>query len=182
MAHSDLNLSAIGFRSGSIHDPVGLSGINHLVEHLVCRRSIHYTERDAERLYNRYMGGTHGIDINVSCDRPSVLYGHGDLRRREHMWECFDMYACMVRDIMMDVYGLGPHILDNRALKIEKAAIHNEYRHHGTDVAEEQLYDLVHWHLYENNPAKRRIDCALRSRPKSGCRATSTLTPPDNGC
>jgi predicted Zn-dependent peptidase len=160
MAHSMLNISAVGFRSGSIHDPPGQSGINHLVEHLVCRRSVNYTERDAVRIMNRYMGGTHGSDINVRCDRSSVLYGHGDLRKRDYMWKCFDLYANMVKDVIFDAYGIGPKILDQKGLKVEKAAVHNEYRHRGTDVAGDHLYDLVHWNLYKRNPARRRIDCS----------------------
>ena len=159
MANSNLNLSAIGFRSGSIHDPPGLSGMNHLVEHMICRRGANYTERDAERVMNRYMGGTHGSDINIRCDRSSVLYGHGDLRRREHMWKCFDLHADFVKSAILDVNGLGPRILDTNALKVEKGAVHNEYRLRGTDVAEEHIYDLLHWHMYRNNPARHRIDC-----------------------
>src|SRR3989344_5354287 len=134
MANSNLNLSAIGFRSGSVHDPPGMSGMNHLVEHIVARRGMDNTERDAERVMNCYMGGSHGSDINIRCDRTSVLFGHGDLRRREHMWKCFDLYADMVRSAMLDAYGLGPHVLDKKGLKVEKAAVHNEYRLRGTDV------------------------------------------------
>ena len=160
MANSNLNLSAIGFPSGSIHDPLGMNGMNHLVEHMVSRRGMNYTERDVERIMNRYMGGTHGPDINIRCDRSSVLYGHGDLRRREHMWKCFDMNADLVKSAMLDAYGLGPKVLDLKGLKVEKGAIHNEYRLRGTDVVEEHLYDLLHWHMYQNNPAKCRIDCS----------------------
>lgn len=166
MANSNFNLSAIGFRSGSIHDPLGMSGMNHLIEHMCCRRGVRYSGRDADRVFNRYMGGTHGPDINIRCDRASVLYGHNDLRRREHMWKCFDMFADMIGSLMRDVYGVGPRILDSKALKVEKAAVHNEYRVNGTDKVEEHIYDLVHWHMYQKNPVRRRIDCgrkALRS-------------------
>ena len=159
MANSNLNLSAIGFRSGSIHDPPGLSGMNHLVEHMVCRRGTNQTERDAERIMNYYMGGTHGQDINIRCDRSSVLYGHGDLRRREHMWKCFEMNVDFVKSAMLDAYGTGPRVLNTNALRVEKAAIHNEYRLRGTDVTAEHLYDLMHWCLYNSNPARRRVDC-----------------------
>src|SRR3989344_9611131 len=161
MANSNLNLSAIGFRSGSIHAPPGLSVMNHLVEHIVCRRGTNYTEREAERIMNRYMGGTHGVDINIRCDRSSVLFGHGDLRRREYMWKCFDMNADLVKSAMLDACGLGPRVLSHKGLKVEKAAIHNEYRLRGTDIAEEHIYDLLHWQMYERNPARRRIDCGL---------------------
>lgn len=106
-----MNVSAIGFRNGSIYDPPGLSGMNHLIEHLMARRSADLTERDVERFFNRFMGGTHGLDINIRCDRSSVLFGHGDLRRREHMWKCFDMYAGLVKDAILDVRGLGPVFL-----------------------------------------------------------------------
>lgn len=160
MANSNMNLSAIGFPSGSIHDPPGLSGMNHLVEHMVARRGVNYTERETERIFNRYMGGTHGPDINIYCNRSGVLYGHGDLRRREHMWKCFAMYADLVKSAMLDAYGLDPRVLDVAGLKVEKAAIHNEYRLRGTDVVEELVCDLVHWHMYRNNPARCRIDCA----------------------
>ena len=166
MANSNFNLSAIGFGSGSIHDPVGLSGTNHLIEHMSCRRGVKHSERDAERIFNRYMGGTHGSEINVRCDRSSVLYGHDDLRRRGHMWKCFGMYADMVRSVMLDVYGLGPKVLDINALKVEKSAVHNEYRLRGTDVAENHVYDLVHWHLYRTNPTRYRIDCGRKALRK----------------
>ncbi len=159
MANSTLNLSAIGFRSGSIHDPPGMSGMNHLVEHMMCRRGVEHTERDVERMFNRFLGGTHGPDINIRCDRSSVLFGHGDLRRREYMWKCFDIYADFVKSVLRDAYGLGPRVLDKRALRVEQAAIHNEFRLRGTDVAESHVYDLLHWHLYQRNPARRRIDC-----------------------
>ena len=161
MANSSLNLSAIGFRSGSIHDPPGLSGMNHLVEHMVCRRGVNYTERDAERVMNRYMGGTHGPEINIRCDRSSVLFGHDDLRRREHMWKCFDMNADFVKSAMLDAYGLGPRVLNAAGLKVEKAAVHNEYRLRGTDSVADHVYDLLHWHMYRSNPARCRIDCVL---------------------
>ncbi|OGN02425.1 MAG: hypothetical protein A2655_01700 [Candidatus Yanofskybacteria bacterium RIFCSPHIGHO2_01_FULL_43_42] len=166
MANSNFNLSAIGFGSGSIHDPVGRSGINHLIEHMSCRRGVKHSERDAERIFNRFMGGTHGPEINVRCDRSSVLYGHDDLRRREHMWKCFDMYADMVRSVMLDAYGLGPKVLDINALKVEKGAVHNEHRLRGTDVVEEHIYDLVHWHLYKTNPARYRVDCGRKALRK----------------
>lgn len=163
MASSTLNLSAIGFPSGSIHDPPGMSGMNHLVEHMSCRRGVRYTEREVERTMNRYMGGTHGPDINVRCDRTSVLYGHDDLRYRKYMWKCFDMYADLVKSAMLDAYGLGPRVLDMEALKVERGAVHNEHRLRGTDVAEEHVYDLAHWHLYRSNPARRRIDCGRKA-------------------
>ncbi len=161
MANSKVNLSAIGFRSGSIHDPPGLSGMNHLVEHMVCRQGTNHTGRDAERLMNRYMGGTHGPDINIRCDQSSVLYGHEDLRRREYMWKCFDMNADFVKSAMLDAYGLGPRVLTAEGLRVEKAAIHNEYRLVGTDLVENHVFDLLHWNMYQNNPARRRVDCAL---------------------
>ena len=167
MANSNFNLSAIGFRSGSIHNPPGLSGIDHLIEHMSCRRGVKYSERDVNRVFNRYMGGTHGPEINVRCDRSSVLYGHDDLRRREHMWKCFDMYADMVRSVMLDAYGLGPRVLDIRALKVEKGAVHNEHRLRGTDVPEEHIYDLAHWHLYWTNPARYRVDCGRKALRKT---------------
>jgi len=166
MANSNFNLSAIGFRSGSIHDPPDLSGMNHLIEHMVCRRGVKYDERGVERVFNRYMGGTHGPDINVRCDRSSVLYGHDDLRRREHMWKCFDVFADVVKSAMLDAYGLGPRVLNSKALKIEKSAVHNEYRLRGTDVAEEHIYDLTHWHLYRTNPARYRVDCGRKTLRK----------------
>lgn len=163
MASSTLNLSAIGFRSGSIHDPIGMSGMNHLVEHMACRRGVRYTEREVERVMNRYMGGTHGSDINVRCDRSSVLYGHDDLRYRKYMWKCFDMYADFVKSAMLDAYDLGPRVLEMNALKVEQGAVHNEYRLRGTDVAEEHVYDLVHWHMYRSNPVRWRNDCGRKA-------------------
>ncbi len=163
MANSNFNLSAIGFRSGSIHDPPGLSGINHLVEHISCRRGVRYSERDAERIFNRYMGGTHGSEINVRCDRSSVLYGHDDLRRREYMWKCFDMYADMVKSVMRDAHGLGPRVLNIKALKVEKSAVHNEYRLRDTDVAEEYIHELVHWCLYKTNPTRYQMNYGLKA-------------------
>ncbi len=166
VANSNFNLSAIGFRSGSIYNPPGQSGIDHLVEHMSCRRGVKHSERDSERIFNRYMGGTHGPEINVRCDRYSVLYGHDDLRRREHLWKCFGMYADMVRSVMLDAYGLGSKVLDVNALKVEKGAVHNEHRLRGTDVPEEHIYDLVHWHLYRTNPARYRVDCGRKALRK----------------
>lgn len=166
IAHSQMHLSAIGFRSGSIHEPQGLSGINHLMEHLIARRGTNYTGREVERIFNRFMGGTHGPDINIRCDRSSVLFGHGDLRRREYMWKCFDMQADLVKSAMHDAYDLGPRILDAKGLKVEKAAVHNEHRVHGTDHLINHLCDLVHWNLYKSNPARRRIDCARKDLKK----------------
>jgi len=162
MANRLLNLSAIGYRRGSIHDPVGLSGMNHLVEHMTCRKGTKHTEREVERIMNRFMGGTHGPEINVRCDRTSVLYGHDDMRRREYMWKCFEMNADLVKSAMLDAYGIGPRVLSVKGLKTEKAAIHNEYRLRGTDVVEGHVFDLVHWHMYKVNPARRRVDCVLK--------------------
>lgn len=142
------HVSGIGVMAGSIHDPEGKSGLAHLTEHVITECSKKHTPREVSLLWRKYMGGA-DEDANVRTDRVSTFYGHDMLLWREHMFACFDMFAEMVRR----------PVIDPETVAAEMAAVRQEYFLRGIDDLTELLDDLVHEHLYEKNPARKRIDC-----------------------
>ena len=147
---ASVHVSGIGLRAGSIYDPPGMVGMAHYVEHVISRTSLRHPDgRANDLLFREYMGGPDG-DINIRTDRSSVFYGHGDLLRTRYMEEVFDVMASFVHS--------KTRMINLEGMEVEGAAIHNEYRLRGTDVAEMLLDDLMHEVMYTVNPARRRID------------------------
>lgn len=141
-------VSGIGMIGGSIHDPPGKSGMAHLAEHVLCRRSRTHDSKTVDLVLEKYMGGPDAC-INVRIDRSSTFFGHGDLLRQSYMFESFEMFSRMLRD----------QLISTEDLEVEKAAVHQEYYLRGLDEMNNLVDDLMHQVLYEKNPARRRIDC-----------------------
>jgi len=143
------HVSGIGVKVGSIHDPTGLvggichRGMCHLVEHVLGG----YSRKD-ELKFEEYLCGPEE-NINIRVDHSSTFYGHGMLLRREYVLELFEIIT----------RGLKEPVINQEALKRERAAVLNEYYLHGIDAMESHIHDLIHQAMYERNPAKNRIDC-----------------------
>lgn len=153
-----VNVSGVGVKAGSIHDPVGKVGLAHITEHATCRLSRKHSDaRKIDLMFNAYLGGPDG-HINIRTDRTSTFYGHGDLLRRQHMTDVFDVMASFVNP--------AHRMIEQEGLEIEAAAVHQEYYLNGVDAMTMLLDDLVHATLYEKNPARNRIDCELEDLQK----------------
>lgn len=142
------NVSGIGVRRGSIHDPLNKRGKFHLIEHMMCRSSKKYDGRKVDLILEEFMGGP-DADINVRIDRTSTFFGHDNLLYRNHVIKCFDMLASLFLDRMVDKEGL----------EVEKSAILQEYYLYGIDVMYNLVDDLMHQVMYDSNPIRNRIDC-----------------------
>lgn len=142
------NVSGIGIRRGSIHDPPDRRGKFHLIEHVMCRSSKKYDGRKVDLMLEEFMGGP-DADINIRIDRTSTFLGHDNLLYRNHMIKCFDMLASLFLDRSVDQEGLD----------VEKAAIYQEYYLYGLDVIYNLVDDLMHQLMYDHNPVRNRIDC-----------------------
>lgn len=142
------NVSGIGVKRGSIHDPPDRRGKFHLIEHLMCRSSKKYDGRKVDLMMEEFMGGP-DEDINIRIDRTSTFFGHDNLLYRNHMMKCFDMLANIFLDRLTDQEGLD----------VEKAAIRQEYFLYGLDVIYNLVEDLIYQLMYDYNPVRNRIDC-----------------------
>lgn len=142
------NLAGIGVKAGSLHTPPGCVGLPHLVEHLLARESLKYPPREAELIFEKFLGDP-DEDINIRIDRVSTHYGFADLFRRKHMLTCLDVMAHFLCDKIITAEGID----------VEKAAVLNEYHLRGLDFMPCLLDDLMHGLVYEYNPARFRIDC-----------------------
>lgn len=143
------NVSGIGVKCGSIHDPPGKRGMAHFVEHNLVRESLSFPDAEVNSILERYLGGFDGDEINVRTDRVSTFYGHNELLRRRHMFKCFDMFASL----------LGDKIINRRGVNAEGGAVHQEYYLFGLDFIPSLVDDLIHETIYTDNPARNRIDC-----------------------
>lgn len=142
------NSSGIGVRCGAMNTPPGKTGLPHFVEHVLCRETRKYTAQEVELTLRRYLGGGDD-DWNVRIDLYSTFFGHLMLLKSNHMRICFDIFANMLRDRMINKEGHD----------VEQSRVHNEYYLRGIDVAEEFVWDLLHEKVYQRNPARHRIDC-----------------------
>jgi len=143
------NVSGIGVRRGSIHDPPDRRGKFHLIEHVICRSSKKYDNRKVDLILEEFMGGP-DADINIRIDRTSTFFGHDNLLYRNHVIKCFDMLASLFLD----------RLVDREGLEVEKAAILQEYYLYGVDVMYNLVGDLMHKVMHDdNNPVRNRIDC-----------------------
>ena len=142
------NASGIGIKCGAMNTPPGKTGLPHFVEHVLCRATRKYTVKEVDLTLRRYLGNG-DADWNVRIDRYSTFFGHLMLLKPSHMRICFDIFANMLRDRMIDSQGHAT----------EQSRIHNEYYLRGFDVMEEFLWDQLHEKAYKRNPARHRIDC-----------------------
>jgi predicted Zn-dependent peptidase len=150
---ANVHVAGIGFGAGSIYDPPGMVGMAHYVEHVICRMSRRHPDgRANDLLFRRLMWGP-DMNINIRTSRENVFYGHGDLLRTRHMEEIFDVMASFVHP--------KTRIIDAEGMRVEAAAVHNEYYLRGIDWTEGLLDDLMHQTMYEKNPIRNRVDCEI---------------------
>lgn len=149
------NLSGVGVKHGSIHNPPHKRGRSHGAEHAITCYSSRYDERQANLLMLKYCGDP-DEDWKIETERTSTFYGHGVLLYKQHMLKIFDLMASFVRDQMFDL----------ATFESEMAAVHQEYCLRGVDNLEDTLDCLVHETMYEHNPARQRIDCDLEDLKK----------------
>ncbi len=142
------NAGGIGMKFGSMHAPGGKCGLPHFVEHLLSRSASKYSDEETNLILRRYLGGPDS-DINVRIDRHSTFYGHLMLLKPSHMRKCFDLFAHMLKDRIVDVQDL----------EIERSRIQNEHCLRGVDIMDELLWETLHEMAYRNNPARYRVDC-----------------------
>lgn len=142
------NASGIGVKCGSMHTPLGKTGLPHLVEHELCRSTKGYTVKEVELILRRYLGDG-DADWNVRIDRYSTFFGHLMLLRSSHMRACFDIFANMLRD----------RVINQEGHATEQSRVINEYYLRGVDVMEALLDDALHMEIYKANPARYRVDC-----------------------
>jgi zinc protease len=149
------NVSGVGLRAGSIYDPPGKKGLAHGVEHFRCR----ITEKckdpyQLELSLRRHLGGPDSGGYNIRTDHTSVVYGHGNLLRRNSMYAVFDIMASFVQPEHAILDEVGMHT-------VEIPAITNEYHLHGTDYAPAVIDELLYETLYTTNPVRWRVDGLL---------------------
>ncbi|MDO8516102.1 MAG: insulinase family protein [bacterium] len=131
------NTGGIGVRVGGMHAPPGKIGLPHFVEHKITRSSKKYPDgKEVSLLLHRYLGK----DVNIRTDRSSTYYGHDDLLRKDYRLKMFDLMASF--------YHPDTRIIDLQGLKVEKGAVHNEYRQNGTDSIDALLDDGIYQALY----------------------------------
>ena len=150
---NNTHVAGIGVKVGSIHDPPDLSGMAHFAEHVLGT----LTPEEELRLEEYDCGPEE--QIMVETDRSSTFYGCDLILRREFVFDILGMFAERLS-------GPLKFITDEKKNLSEKAAIHNEYYLRGKDIPESALDDAVMWHMFENNPARKRVDCELEQLEK----------------
>lgn len=172
-ANSSHSVSGVGVTRGTVNDPPWLEGAAHLAEHMVCRRSHTYSDRQVTLMMERLFGGTNDSDIKVFTTWTNTFYGHDDLLRRADMREAFMLMASLVHDAVIEVHNT--HRSDGRLyslneLLVERSAVHNETQRY-MDNLERQVTVALHELVYRSNPV-RRDGCAnldqLRKLTKMG--------------
>ena len=148
------NVSGIGFRAGSIYDPLGKKGLAHVVEHSISRMSRKNPDSWDQLLkLLRYLGES-STGWKIETDYTSVFYGHENLSRRRDMYDGFDVLALFVHP--------KTRVIDSVGMRdVELAAVSNEYYQFGTDVPTMVIDDLLYGALYTTNPIRWRIDGTL---------------------
>jgi predicted Zn-dependent peptidase len=166
---NQLNTSTVGFTVGHRNGPPWLSGgAAHLMEHLMISgaperciqlaleagRSRPPTDREVLRVMNRYLGGTHGIDMNVFTEYSHTGHGHGDLLTRHALGRVFGTFAPLIREGMYDMRRMRKHwVLDQENLLIERAAVDNETGHSDEDPSQ-KVVETALGMLYGQNPIR----------------------------
>lgn len=154
------NVSGIGVKHGSIHDPPGKAGLSgmivrpkrgraHFTEHVIFNRSTRYSAEEVERIMWHRLGDWESGLHNTRTDQTSTFFGHNSLPKEAYMLECLDVFVSLLRD----------RLIDQDYFQSEQAAVHQEYLERGEDSLEWFLYTTLRALLYERNPIRNRIDC-----------------------
>lgn len=150
-----LNTSAIGFEVGSRDDPVWCDGLAHWWEHMLCRRSATHDPQFVNLLMRRHYGGSDGDGIKVCTTESIMLFGHTDLLHRRFLTkDVFPVNAAMVRDGLYEIRHMrssGDVILTDQAVRVEKAAVHNETCRND-DMPDLASYKMALQLLYTTSP------------------------------
>ena len=89
-------MAVICIKAGSLHDPAGLHGLAHLVEHVIfCDRS-RYTEEDVALLFARTMGGPDDLR-GIYTMHAVTAYGPIGPIRKPHNRKLFPVFSEIVR-------------------------------------------------------------------------------------
>ena len=167
-----LGASQVAFDIGCRDDPPDASGMAHGFEHVGCRGaspaavagigvrrpSVHapVTQREADRCYHRFFGGSNGPGINVYTLHSHTGYGHQDLFSPRHLRTVFPIMGGMVRDVCYDIFDMRNRddaILAPWCWQVERAAVNNETSEN------DELPSMAPWRaalqaLYTTNPAR----------------------------
>lgn len=148
-----VHVAGVGVRVGSVHDPA--PGMFHLIEHILSRRTKEENSRTVD-LCSRAYGLGPRKSINITTWFTATTYLTDMMINRNAALNMFKLFSGMVkyRDFTQS------------DLEIERAAVLNEYFHHGEDDMENTIFQLLHRVMYESNPVRNRIDCepdALKS-------------------
>ena len=176
IANELVGTSQVGFATGSRNDPPDAIGIGHGFEHLACRgaspqavaaitqrhnhRPSPVTQRQADRCYRRFFGGSNGPGINIYTLHSTMGFGHQDLFKPRYLPHVFYTMGGMVRDVMYDMYDMRNRedtILSPRAWFVEKGAVDNETADND-ERAEMEAYRQGLKLLYATNPARNYGD------------------------
>jgi predicted Zn-dependent peptidase len=149
------NASGVGFRAGSIYDPLNKKGLAHVVEHARCRITKKCCDPyEVELRLRRRLGGQDSGAWNIRTDFASVFYGHDNLLGRNDMYDVFDVMASFVHP--------GSGVLDEVGMhNVEVPAVTNEYHLYGTDSPPAVIDELLYGKLYTTNPVRWRVDGTL---------------------
>lgn len=142
------NSSGIGVKCGSMHTSSGKTGLPHFVEHILSRLTKQYSVKEVDLILRKFLGNG-DADWNVRIDKSSTFFGHSMLLRPSHMRACFDIFANMLKD----------RLINREGRDVEQSRIINEYYLRGVDIMDELLWDTLHHEVYRHNPARHRIDC-----------------------
>lgn len=137
------NLCGVCVKVGGTSDPPPFYGLAHLLEHTLFRQTPNNPL--IKVLLAMYRLGRMG-SLNVSTNSMTTLYGTGDLLRRRHLKESFDIIADLVRNFKIDL--AGP--------KTEKAAIRPEIILAEDDIADD-IIEILYENIYTTNPIRNRV-------------------------
>lgn len=138
-------LSGIGIREGSTSDPPGKTGLRHIVEHLLSKKSKTLSAFDANLFYEKFMGG--GDDFKIFTDLTAMFFGHDPLPMRWHMLRCFDVQANMLRDMK----------ISRDDVESEIGVIVEEYGEERVDKIDNFILDTLYTLIYgDSSPIGKR--------------------------
>lgn len=176
IANELVGTSQVAFSVGSRDDLPDAVGISHGFEHLACRgaspravvaisarlnhRPSPITQRQADRCYRRFFGGSNGPGMNVYTLHSTMGFGHQDLFKPWYLPTVFSVMGGMVRDAMYDMFDMRNRedaILSPRAWFVERTAVDNETAEND-EKATMEAYRQGLKSLYRSNPARNYGD------------------------
>jgi len=139
------HICGLGYRVGSVHDPVAAKGVAHYIEHLLSRESMAYNGDKVGLMLWRYFGEP--SDWKIETGHTSTYYGGPSLYYRKYMHNVMPMLFSLLRD----------RIVTGDGIKIEKGAINNEVALTEEDSPLAKLDLLLLQTMYQTNPIRNSI-------------------------